>query len=111
VAAAAAADQSAAPAQSQRAETDKVQRAKYYKAGDDEVIAAVQRVAKERGVPPAQVALAWLWSKPAVGSTIIGATKAHHISDAVAALQLKLTQQEIENIEKEYQPHVVTGHA
>jgi len=101
----------AAATPSKREETDKVQRVKYYKDGDDDVIAAVQRVAKARGVPPAHVALAWLLAKPAVGSPIIGATKAHHISDAVTALQLKLTPQEIESIEKEYRPHTVSGHA
>ncbi len=107
----AAAGAAASSAPSKREETDKVQRAKYYKDGDDAIIAAVQRVAKDRGVPPAHVALAWLLSKPTVGSPIIGATKAHHISDAVAAVQFKLTPDEIQAIEKDYQPHPVSGHA
>jgi len=96
---------------SKRATTDKVQRTKYYKAGDDEVCAAVQAIAAERGIPAAQVALAWLLSKPGVAAPIIGATKPHHIPDAVAAIQLKLTDDEVARIEKEYQPHAVSGHA
>lgn len=98
-------------APSQREQTDKVQRAKYYKDGDSDVIAAVHGVAKDRGVPPAQVALAWLWSKAGVAAPIIGATKAHHISDAVAALQIRLTDDETKRIEEHYRPHEITGHA
>jgi aryl-alcohol dehydrogenase-like predicted oxidoreductase len=98
-------------APSQREQTDKVQRAKYYKDGDADVITAVQGVAKDRGVPPAQVALAWLWSKAGVAAPIIGATKAHHISDAVAALQIRLTDDETKRIEEHYRPHEITGHA
>jgi aryl-alcohol dehydrogenase-like predicted oxidoreductase len=96
-------------AASMRSTTDPIQKKKYYKAGDDAVIAAVQSVAKQRGVPPAQVALAWLLVKPGVASPVIGATKQHHIEDAVKALQLKLTEEEIKKIDADYQPHVVIG--
>ena len=92
-----------------RSNTDPIQKSKYYKAGDDAVIAAVQAVAKQRGAPPAQVALAWLLAKPGVASPVIGATKQHHIEDAVNALQLKLTEEEIKQIDSDYQPHVVIG--
>ncbi len=96
---------------SKRAETDKAQRVKYYKSGDDEVSAAVQAIASERKIPAAQVALAWLLQKPGVTTPIIGATKAHHIPDAVAALKVQLSAEEIARIEKDYQPHAVSGHS
>jgi aryl-alcohol dehydrogenase-like predicted oxidoreductase len=94
---------------SKRASTDKIQQGRYFKQGDDAVINAVLNVAHARGVPAAHVALAWLWSKPVVGAPIIGATKPHHISDAVGALDFKLTVEEIACIEKEYLPHAVSG--
>lgn len=95
--------------ESKRASTDKLQGWMYGKQGDEAVINAVLGVARARGVPAAHVALAWLWSKPVVGAPIIGATKPHHISDAVGALDFKLTQEEIAAIEKEYLPHAISG--
>lgn len=83
---------------------------KYFKTGDEEVTQTVQDIAKERGIPAAQVALAWLLSKQGVASPIIGATKPHHISDAVASLQVKLTTEEIKRIEENYKPHAISGH-
>jgi aryl-alcohol dehydrogenase (NADP+) len=77
---------------------------------DRAVVAAVHRVAKARGVPPAQVALAWLLGRPCVVAPIIGASKPHHIDDAVAALELRLEQGEVAELEKPYQPHAVAGH-
>ena len=82
---------------------------RYYKAGDDEVVQAVRDVATKRGVPQAQVALAWVLQKKGVAAPIIGATKEHHIADAVAALQLQLTEEEVQQIEAQYQPHIVVG--
>ena len=66
-------------------------------------------VAAKRGVPPAQIALAWLLSKPGVDAPIVGATKPHHLADAVAAVDLRLDDSEIELLEKNYQPHAVVG--
>ena len=66
-------------------------------------------VAGQRGLPLAQVALAWVLSKPFVTSPIIGATKPNHLDDAVAALSIKLTQQEIARLEEPYSPHPVVG--
>jgi aryl-alcohol dehydrogenase-like predicted oxidoreductase len=61
-------------------------------------------------VPPAQVALAWLLHKPGVTAPIIGATKPHHLEDAVAALNVKLTEEEMSELESVYVPHRVLGH-
>ncbi|HEV3317722.1 MAG TPA: aldo/keto reductase, partial [Candidatus Angelobacter sp.] len=60
--------------------------------------------------PPAQIALAWLLHKPGVTAPIIGATKPHHIDDAVAAVSVKLTKEEISTLESVYVPHPVLGH-
>jgi aryl-alcohol dehydrogenase-like predicted oxidoreductase len=77
---------------------------------DDKVIARVQALAKARGVPPAQIALAWLLHKPGVVAPIVGASKNHHLGDAVAALSIKLTAEEIKSLEECYVPHAVVGH-
>jgi aryl-alcohol dehydrogenase-like predicted oxidoreductase len=66
-------------------------------------------VAAARGLPRAQVALAWLLAKPGVTAPIIGATKPHHLDDAVAALSIKLTPEEISRLEEPYLPHPVLG--
>jgi aryl-alcohol dehydrogenase-like predicted oxidoreductase len=73
------------------------------------VIEAVRRVAKARCVPPAQVAMAWLLSKPAVTAPIFGATKLQHMDDALAALDLELSTEEIRQLEAPYRPHPVRG--
>jgi 1-deoxyxylulose-5-phosphate synthase len=77
---------------------------------DRAIISAVQSVASARGVPPAQVALAWLWHKPMVVAPIVGASKPHHLDDAVAAMSLKLGDGEIAALEAPYLPHAVAGH-
>jgi len=61
-------------------------------------------------VPMAQVAIAWILSKPVVTSPIIGATKPHHLEDAVAALSIQLTPDEIKHMEEAYAPHTVLGY-
>jgi aryl-alcohol dehydrogenase-like predicted oxidoreductase len=68
-------------------------------------------VAAERGLPPAQIALAWLLSKPAVTAPIVGATKLSHLEDALAAAELELDAKEVERLEAPYVPHAVSGHA
>lgn len=83
---------------------------KLYSQADDRVVDSVEKVAKARGVPLAQVALAWLLGKPGVTAPIVGATKPHHLEDAVAALDLKLTAKEVEELESVYVPHPVLGH-
>jgi aryl-alcohol dehydrogenase-like predicted oxidoreductase len=71
---------------------------------DRPVIDAVQQIAESRGIPMAHVALAWVLSKPVVSAPIVGATKPHHITDAVAALDVTLTDEEIRTLEEPYAP-------
>jgi 1-deoxyxylulose-5-phosphate synthase len=94
----------------QRARTDDYAHKLYTQEADERVVEHVQQVARARGVPPAQVALAWLLQTPGVTAPIVGATKPHHLEDAVAALSLKLTSQEITELESAYVPHPVLGH-
>jgi 1-deoxyxylulose-5-phosphate synthase len=67
-------------------------------------------VAAERGVPSAQVALAWLLSRPGVTAPIVGATKLGHLEDALGAEQLTLSEDEVKRLEEPYVPHRVLGH-
>jgi aryl-alcohol dehydrogenase-like predicted oxidoreductase len=93
----------------ERAASDDFARKLYDQPGDQEVIEAVRRVAKARAVPPAQIAMAWLLSKPAVTAPIFGATKLQHMDDALAALDLELSTDEIHQLETPYRPHPVRG--
>jgi aryl-alcohol dehydrogenase-like predicted oxidoreductase len=81
----------------------------YGQPGDAEVMRACEEVAARRGVQPAQVAIAWLLSKPAVTAPIIGATKIGHLDAAIRALELKLSDEEIHRLESPYLPHAVRG--
>lgn len=92
-----------------RAESDDFARKLYDQPSDQAVIDAVRSVAQSRGVPPAQVALAWILSKPSVAAPIIGATKMNHLDDAVAALDVQLTEAEVKQLEAPYRPHPVRG--
>jgi aryl-alcohol dehydrogenase (NADP+) len=94
----------------ERARTDDYARQMYYQQADFEVVEAVKRVAGQRGVSPAQVALAWLLHKPGVAAPIIGATKMEHLDQAVAAASIALEPDEIEALEAPYVPHRVLGH-
>jgi 1-deoxyxylulose-5-phosphate synthase len=82
----------------------------YSQPTDFDVVDRVAEVAGERGVPAAQVALAWLLHKPAVTAPIVGATRLEHLKDALAAEQLELSEQEIARLEEPYAPHPVLGH-
>ena len=82
----------------------------YAQPTDFDVVERVAEVAGERGVPAAQVALAWLLHKPAVTAPIVGATKTAHLEDALAAAQLTLSEQEIARLQEPYAPHPVLGH-
>ena len=81
-----------------------------YTDADFDVVDAVRAVAAERGLPPAQIALAWLLGKPGVTAPIVGATKVQHVDDAVAAVDLRLTDKEVASLEERYQPHRIVGH-
>ena len=94
-----------------RTETDQYGKHLHKSLGDADraVIDAVAQVAQARGVPRAQVALAWVASRPGVTAPIIGASKPPHLSDAVAGLALQLTPEEVQALEKPYIPHAVAG--
>jgi 1-deoxyxylulose-5-phosphate synthase len=94
-----------------RIETDEFGRTLYSNTQDSDraVVQAVADIAKRRGVPMAQVALAWVAQKPGVTAPIVGASKPQHIDDAVAALALRLTPDEIGALEAPYVPHAVAG--
>ena len=77
---------------------------------DREVVAVVAAIAAERGVPRAQVALAWVMQVPGVTAPIVGATGAGHLEDAIAALELQLTEEEVGWLEAPYVPHGVVGY-
>ena len=77
---------------------------------DFAVVDRAAEVAEGRGVPTAQVALAWLLHKPGVTAPIVGATKLEHLEDALAAEQLSLDDDEIARLEEPYVPHAVSGH-
>ncbi|HET6841334.1 MAG TPA: aldo/keto reductase [Candidatus Angelobacter sp.] len=97
-------------ANTQRSRQDDYAHQMYTAEADNEVVEAVARVAVKRGVPPALIALAWLLHKPGVTAPIIGASKPHHLEDAVAALNVKLTEEEMSELESVYVPHRVLGH-
>jgi aryl-alcohol dehydrogenase-like predicted oxidoreductase len=94
-----------------RLETDKFGTKMYSQteAADRAVVERLSALAERRGLPMAQLALAWLLHKPAVTAPIVGASKPHHLADAVAALDVKLTAEEIAELEAPYTPHPVLG--
>ena len=94
-----------------RANTDAFQRKLYdaTESADARVIDAVGQVAEQRGIPRAQVALAWLLARPGVTAPIVGASKPRHLADAVAALSVTLTDDETRRLEEHYVPHAVAG--
>lgn len=96
---------------STRSENDEFGRGLYAKTedADRQIVERVGQIAAARGVPRAQVALAWVLQKSAISAPIVGATKPHHLDDAVAALSLKLGAEEIQQLEELYVPHNVTG--
>jgi aryl-alcohol dehydrogenase-like predicted oxidoreductase len=94
-----------------RARTDDFGHSLYYRDTDFDIVDRVVEIANERQVKPAQVALAWILSKPAVSAPIIGASKPEHLEDALGALQLKLSEDEIKRLEELYEPHPVLGHS
>lgn len=94
-----------------RAKTDDFAHKLYFQDADFAVVERVTAVAKARGVPNAQVALAWLLQKPGVTAPIVGASKPHHLDDALAAVGLTLDPAEVKSLEEPYRPHPVLGHS
>jgi aryl-alcohol dehydrogenase-like predicted oxidoreductase len=94
-----------------RAKTDEFGQGLYYRDSDFKIVDHITEVAKKRGVSNVQVALAWILSKPEVSSPIIGASKPHHLDEALKALELKLDADEIKSLEEPYEPHPILGHS
>ena len=92
-----------------RAETDEFG-GTLYREEDAAIVAKVLTIAERRGVPAAQVALAWLMAQPGVTSPIVGVSRPEHLADAVAAVDLELTPEELEQLSAGYLPHPVAGH-
>jgi aryl-alcohol dehydrogenase (NADP+) len=95
--------------QTARSETDEFGKA-LYRDEDRTIVERVAEVAAERGVPRAQVALAWVSRHPAVTAPIVGVTKRSHLDDAIASLDITLTDDEVARLEEPYRPHEVSGH-
>ncbi len=94
-----------------RARTDTYAQSMYYRDEDFVVADRVQEIAKERGVSGPQVALAWVLSKPHITAPIVGATKMEHLDQAIAALEVKLAEEETRRLEELYRPHPILGHS
>jgi aryl-alcohol dehydrogenase-like predicted oxidoreductase len=92
-----------------RAKTDASAQRLYYQESDYQVVDRVIDLAKKRGVSNAQIALAWMLHQPGITAPIIGATKPHHLEEAVKALDVRLTEDEIAYLEEPYQPHPILG--
>lgn len=93
-----------------RAKSDDFAQAMYYRQSDFAVLDRAIELAEKRGVTSAQIALAWLLHRPGVDSPIIGATKMAHLEQAIAALDISLSQEDMDFLEEPYQPHPVLGH-
>jgi aryl-alcohol dehydrogenase (NADP+) len=94
-----------------RATTDDFAKRMYFKDADFKVADAVAAVAQNRGISPAQVALAWVLQAPGITSPIIGTTKTAQLKDLIGAVDVQLTPDEVKALEAHYQPHPILGHA
>jgi aryl-alcohol dehydrogenase (NADP+) len=93
-----------------RSKSDQFAHQLYYQESDFKIVDRVVETAKQRGVSPAQVALAWILSRPGVTAPIIGASKMYQLEEATAALSIQLSKEEVDFLEELYQPHPVLGH-
>jgi len=93
-----------------RAETDEFAQRTYFRADDFAVADAVEKVAKQRGVTPTQIACAWILQAPGVTAPIVGATKTHHLQEIFATVDITLSAEEVVAIEQPYRPHPILGH-
>jgi aryl-alcohol dehydrogenase-like predicted oxidoreductase len=94
-----------------RARTDDFGHSLYYRETDFDVVDRVTEIAQQRDVKPAQIALAWILAKPGISAPIIGASKPYQLEDALGALSLKLTEEEIKQLEAPYESHPILGHS
>ena len=104
-------DKGSSEASTTRARTDDFAHSLYYRDSDFTVVDRVVELAEKRNAKPAQIALAWMLSKPAISAPIIGASKLYQLEDAIAALPIKLTPEEITHLEQPYEPHPILGHS
>ncbi len=95
--------------ETERSKTDAFGKSLYGQDKDFDIVNRVSEIAEQRDLPSAQIALAWMLSKPVITAPIIGASKPGHLEDAVAALNVKLSDEEIQQLEELYQPHPVLG--
>ena len=93
-----------------RAKTDDIAHRLYYQPSDFTVVERLTEIAARRGVPNAQIALAWLLHQPGVTAPIVGASKMNHLDDAVSAIDIQLDESELKALAEPYQPHPVLGH-
>ena len=93
-----------------RAQTDNFAQDYYFQPEDYDVVERLVAVAERRGVAPAQIAIAWLLHQPGLTAPIVGASKMRHLEDAVAAVDIRLSEEERKELEAPYRPHRVMGH-
>lgn len=100
-------------AQTTRARTDDFTRKLYDKAeqADGQVLDRLDELSRARGISPARLALAWLLHQPAMVAPIVGASKPQHLDDAIAAIDVKLSPDEIARLNEPYVPHAIAGHS
>jgi len=94
-----------------RYQSDALAKSRYAQEDNLTTVERSSELADARGLPMAQVALAWMLSKPVVTAPIIGATKPHHLDDAIAAISIQLTPDEIQHLEEPYRPHPIIAHS
>jgi len=93
-----------------RAQTDEFAQKTYFREDDFAVAAAVEKVARQRGVTPTQIACAWILQAPGVTAPIVGATKTSHLQELFAAVEIQLSAEEVAALEEPYRPHPILGH-
>jgi aryl-alcohol dehydrogenase (NADP+) len=96
--------------QTTRAKVDDYAQSMYYNDNDFEIVNRVVKIAEQKGVSPAQIALAWVLHKPGISAPIVGASKMKHLEEAFSALEIELSAEEMAALEEPYQPHPVLGH-
>jgi aryl-alcohol dehydrogenase (NADP+) len=97
--------------ETERARTDDFAQSMYFKEDDFAVLERVLALAEQRGATAAQVALAWLLQRPGISAPIVGASKMHHLEEAAAAVDIRLSEEECKSLEELYRPHPVLGHS
>jgi len=84
---------------------------RFFRLEDYDVVERIEELAMEKGIKPAQIALAWLFHKKHITAPILGATRVEHVEEAVEALDIKLSSTDMERLEEPYKPHPILGHS